>query len=241
MKTRPEPHDTLGWAYYKQGLSGRAISSFERALALAPENATYHYHLGLAYLKGGDVRQGRAALARALALKPDAQTSADAQRLIAEGVKRVVIANEDPNPSVSGRGVAMLREAGIEVITGVLADDGEQLNEVFFHNQRTGLPFVHLKLAGTLDGRIAMPDGQSQWITGPEAREHAHRLRASHMAIAVGAGTVRKDDPALTARLPGYDRPQPVRVVFSRSGDIPPDCRVLSDADAGRTRLFIGG
>lgn len=164
-----------------------------------------------------------------------------AQRLIAEGVKRVVIANEDPNPSVSGRGVAMLREAGIEVITGVLADDGEQLNEVFFHNQRTGLPFVHLKLAGTLDGRIAMPDGQSQWITGPEAREHAHRLRASHMAIAVGAGTVRADNPALTVRLPGYQGPQPVRAVFSRTGDIPPDCRLLNDADASRTKLFVGG
>ncbi len=164
-----------------------------------------------------------------------------AQRLIAAGVQRVVIANEDPNPAVSGRGIGMLREAGIEVITDVLALEAELLNEVFFHNQSAGLPFVHLKLAGTLDGRIAMPDGQSQWITGLEAREHAHRLRASHMAIAVGAGTVRKDNPALTARLPGYDGPQPVRVVFSKSGDIPPDCRVLSDADAGRTRLFIGG
>lgn len=164
-----------------------------------------------------------------------------AQRLIAEGVQRVVIANEDPNPAVSGRGIRMLREAGIEVITGVLADESEQLNEVFFHNQRTGFPFVHLKLAGTLDGRIAMPDGQSQWITGAEAREHAHRLRASHMAIAVGAGTVRQDDPKLTVRLPDYAGPQPVRVVFSQSGDIPPDCRLLSDADAVRTRVFIGG
>lgn len=164
-----------------------------------------------------------------------------AQRLIAEGVQRVIIANEDPNPAVSGRGIEMLREAGIEVITGVLAEDGELLNEVFFHNQRTDLPFVHLKLASTLDGRIAMPDGQSQWITGVEAREYGHRLRAMHMAIAVGAGSVRADNPMLTVRLPDYDGPQPLRVVFSRSGDIPPDCRLLSDADAGRTRLFIGG
>jgi Flp pilus assembly protein TadD len=84
MKNRPEPHDTLGWAYYKQGHPGRAISSFERALTMAPENATYHYHLGLAYLKAGDVRRGRAALARALALKPDAQISADARRVMAD-------------------------------------------------------------------------------------------------------------------------------------------------------------
>ena len=163
-----------------------------------------------------------------------------AQRLVAEGIARVVIANQDPNPAVNGEGIRLLRAAGIEVVTGVLAEDGERLNEVFFHNQRTGLPFVHLKLAGTLDGRIALPDGRSRWITGEAAREHAHRLRATHGAIAVGAGTVRSDNPALTVRLPGYDGRQPVRVVFSRHGDIPAACRLLSDADAGRTRLFKG-
>lgn len=170
----------------------------------------------------------------------DKRTPPCAQRLVAEGIARVVIANEDPNPRVSGRGLDMLRAAGIEVVTGVLAEDGERLNEVFFHNQRTGLPFVHLKLAGTLDGRIAMPDGQSRWITGPEARAHTHHLRATHAAVAVGAGTVRADDPQLTVRLPDYDGPQPVRVVFSRSGAIPPDCRLLTDADAARTRVIIG-
>ena len=170
----------------------------------------------------------------------DKRTPPCAQRLIAEGVQRVVIANQDPNPRVSGRGIEMLRAAGIEVITGVMADDGEQLNEVFFHNQRSSLPFVHLKLASSLDGQIAMPDGQSRWITGPEARAHAHHLRATHMAIAVGAGTVRADNPQLTVRLPDYEGPQPVRVVFSRSGAIPPDCRLLSDADAARTRVIVG-
>jgi Flp pilus assembly protein TadD len=84
MNNRPEPLDTLGWAYYKQGTSGRAISSFERALALAPENATYHYHLGLAYLKAGDVPRARTALVRTLELKPDSQTSTDARRALAE-------------------------------------------------------------------------------------------------------------------------------------------------------------
>jgi len=87
MKNRPEPHDTLGWAYYKQGMSGRAISSFERALAIAPENATYHYHLGLAYLKIGDANRGRASLTRALELKPDPQTSTDARRVLAESAE----------------------------------------------------------------------------------------------------------------------------------------------------------
>ena len=87
MKNRPEPHDTLGWAYYKQGLSGRAISSFERALSIAPDNATYHYHLGLAYLKVGDANRGRASLTRAIELKPDSQTLTDARRVLAESAE----------------------------------------------------------------------------------------------------------------------------------------------------------
>ncbi|MBP6533875.1 MAG: bifunctional diaminohydroxyphosphoribosylaminopyrimidine deaminase/5-amino-6-(5-phosphoribosylamino)uracil reductase RibD [Arenimonas sp.] len=162
-----------------------------------------------------------------------------AQRLIAEGIKTVVIANVDPHPAVSGGGIALLREAGIEVITDVLAQEGELLNEVFFHNQRTQKPFVHLKLASTLDGKIAMADGQSQWITGQAARQHAHRLRAEHMAIAVGAQTLRQDDPQLNVRLPGYTGPQPVRLVFSRTGDVPKTARAFSDADATRTQLLI--
>jgi diaminohydroxyphosphoribosylaminopyrimidine deaminase/5-amino-6-(5-phosphoribosylamino)uracil reductase len=163
-----------------------------------------------------------------------------AQALIRAGIARVVIANIDPNPAVSGGGIALLREAGIEVITGILAEDGERLNEVFFHRQRSGLPFVHLKLASTLDGRIAMPDGQSQWITGEAARAHAHQLRAEHAAIAIGAGTLRTDNPRLTVRLPGFERQQPQRIIFSRSGKLPADAHVFTDADAARTRVFAG-
>lgn len=161
-----------------------------------------------------------------------------AQRLIAEGIARVVIANIDPHPAVSGKGISLLREAGIEVITGVLEADGERLNEVFFYQQRTGLPFVHLKLASSLDGRIAMPDGQSRWITGEAARLHAHQLRASYMAIAIGAGTLRADNPQLTVRLPNYQGPQPMRLVFSSGGEIPAHSQVLTDSDAARTRLI---
>lgn len=162
-----------------------------------------------------------------------------AQRLIAEGIKTVVIANLDPHPAVSGGGIALLREAGTEVITDVLVQEGELLNEVFFHNQRTQKPFVHLKFAGTLDGKIAMANGQSQWITGQAARLHAHRLRAEHMAIAVGAQTLRQDDPQLNVRLPGYVGPQPVRLVFSRTGDVPKTAQAFSDADAARTQLLV--
>ncbi|HWS40113.1 MAG TPA: bifunctional diaminohydroxyphosphoribosylaminopyrimidine deaminase/5-amino-6-(5-phosphoribosylamino)uracil reductase RibD [Arenimonas sp.] len=161
-----------------------------------------------------------------------------AQRLIAEGIKTVVIANQDPHPDVSGRGIDLLREAGIEVITDVLAEQGELLNEVFFHNQRTQHPFVHLKMASTLDGKIAMDNGQSQWITGEQARMHAHQLRAQHMAIAIGAQTLRADNPKLTVRLPEYSGAQPMRIVFSRSGQLPLDAHVFNDANHAQTRVY---
>ncbi len=161
-----------------------------------------------------------------------------AQALIEAGIARVVIANIDPNPAVSGAGIALLRTAGIEVITGVHEAEGARLNEVFFHNQHTQLPFVHLKIASTLDGRVAMANGQSQWITGAAARTHGHRLRASHAAIAVGANTVRTDNPRLNVRLPDYSGPQPVRLVFSRSGNLPADAHVLADAEGSRTQII---
>jgi len=145
-----------------------------------------------------------------------------ADALIAAGVRRVVVGVLDPDPRVSGRGVARLRAAGIEVDVGVAADQvGASLAPYLAHRRR-GRPWVVLKLAATLDGRIAAPDGSSRWITGPEARLDAHRLRAESDAILVGAGTVRADDPALTVReVPGRD---PLRVVLGRP---PEGARVL--------------
>jgi diaminohydroxyphosphoribosylaminopyrimidine deaminase / 5-amino-6-(5-phosphoribosylamino)uracil reductase len=145
------------------------------------------------------------------------------EAVIASGVARVVVAIEDPDPAVSGRGVAALRAAGLRVDVGQgEAEVAEQLAPYLKH-RRTGRPFVVLKLAATLDGRIAAPDGTSQWITGPEARADGHRLRSMSDAILVGAGTVRTDNPSLTVRLPADDpahRPpdgQPLRVVLGRA------------------------
>jgi diaminohydroxyphosphoribosylaminopyrimidine deaminase / 5-amino-6-(5-phosphoribosylamino)uracil reductase len=140
-----------------------------------------------------------------------------------------VICNLDPNPHVNGNGVKLLRENGIEVTHGILEDEGEKLNEVFFLAQRQKRPFIHLKLAATLDGRIAHPNGDSQWITGEAARHHVHLLRSQHQVIMVGAGTVRKDNPKLTVRLPDYSRPQPLRVIISGSKNLPNKAHVLSD------------
>jgi diaminohydroxyphosphoribosylaminopyrimidine deaminase / 5-amino-6-(5-phosphoribosylamino)uracil reductase len=135
--------------------------------------------------------------------------------IVAAGIARVVVGIEDPDPLVAGQGVAALRAAGIEVTVGVeAAAVADQLAPYLVH-RRTGRPYVVLKLAATLDGRTAAPDGTSQWITGPDARADAHRLRAESQAILVGAGTVRADDPTLTVR--HVEGPDPMRVVLGRA------------------------
>jgi diaminohydroxyphosphoribosylaminopyrimidine deaminase / 5-amino-6-(5-phosphoribosylamino)uracil reductase len=137
-----------------------------------------------------------------------------AEAVTAAGIRRVVVGVLDPDPQVSGRGVQMLRDAGLDVTVGVMSEEvGQSLAPYLAHRSR-GTPWVVLKLAATLDGRIAAPDGSSKWITGPEARADAHVLRAESDAVLVGAGTVRRDDPLLTVRdAPGRD---PLRVVLGR-------------------------
>lgn len=145
-----------------------------------------------------------------------------AEALIAAGVARVVVARVDTDPRVSGRGITMLRDAGIQVDTGVLADDAAWDLAGFFLKTELGRPFVTLKLAMTLDGRIATATGESKWITGPEARRRVHAQRASHDAVLVGGGTARADDPSLSVRDLGMAH-QPVRIVASRRLDLPQD------------------
>ena len=134
--------------------------------------------------------------------------------LIDAGVARVVIGVLDPDPQVSGAGARRLDEAGIEVVVGVEASAVTEALSAYLHHRRTGRPQVILKMAATLDGRTAAPDGTSQWITGPEARADVHQLRADADAIMVGAGTVRSDNPRLTARLDPPVARQPLRFVL---------------------------
>lgn len=132
------------------------------------------------------------------------------------GIARVVVGVEDPDPHVAGRGMAQLRQGGVSVTTGVLAHEVAEQLAPYLHQRRTGRPFVVLKLASTLDGRTAAPDGTSRWITSHEARAAVHQLRAESDAVCVGRGTVRRDDPSLTVR--HVTGPDPRRVVL---GDAP--------------------
>ena len=142
------------------------------------------------------------------------------EAILASGVRRVVVAITDPDPRVDGAGIAALRSAGVDVEVGVGEEAVSDQLAPYLKHRRTGRPWVVLKLAATLDGGTAAPDGTSQWITGDEARQDAHRLRSRSDAVLVGAGTVRTDDPALTVRLPRDDPwfrgpdEQPLRVVL---------------------------
>jgi diaminohydroxyphosphoribosylaminopyrimidine deaminase / 5-amino-6-(5-phosphoribosylamino)uracil reductase len=146
--------------------------------------------------------------------------------IVAAGVRHVIVGSVDPDERVSGRGLAALREAGIEVEVGVEQQAVEDSDPGYFHHRRTGLPLVTLKQATTLDGQTAAADGSSRWITGTAAREDAHRLRSLYDAVLVGAGTVRADDPRLDVRLTGYDGPQPVPVLVAGRRPLPADLRV---------------
>ena len=147
----------------------------------------------------------------------DGRTPPCVDALIDARVARVVVALEDPDEKVSGKGLDRLRAAGIETVIGVGAAEASQVLAPYLHHRRTGRPFVVLKLASSLDGRTAAPDGTSQWITGAAARADAHALRAESDAVLVGAGTVRADDPSLTVRDAPAPRGDPVRIVLGKA------------------------
>ena len=173
-----------------------------------------------ALAQAGEAARGATAYVTLEPCAHHGQTPPCAEALIAAGVARVVIPMTDSDPRVSGRGVRTLRDAGIEVVRGVLQEQAARDHAGFFQRTNIGRPWVTLKLATSFDGRIATASGHSQWITGPQARREVHALRARHDAVMVGAGTARADDPSLTVRDLGISQ-QPVRVVVSRRLDLP--------------------
>jgi diaminohydroxyphosphoribosylaminopyrimidine deaminase/5-amino-6-(5-phosphoribosylamino)uracil reductase len=149
--------------------------------------------------------------------------------ILKSSIRRVVVGMLDPNPKVSGKGVEILREAGVEVEVGVLQERCEKLNKVFTKFILTRMPFVTLKVAQTLDGKIATSTGESKWITGPEARKHGHMLRNFADAIVVGIGTVLRDDPSLTTRIEDAENTKdPERIILDSTLRIPLDAKVLN-------------
>jgi len=157
-------------------------------------------------------------------------------RLLEVKPSRVVVGSADPNPRVSGKSIRLLRRHDIEVTTGVLERECRQLNEVFFKYMTTGYPFVTVKYAQTLDGRIATRSGRSRWISSPPSLKYAHRLRSLHDGILVGAGTILKDDPELTCRLVKGRNPR--RVIVDSALGIPLSAKVLLDQDRAKTVIF---
>lgn len=161
-------------------------------------------------------------------------------RIIEAGVNRVVAAMADPNPDVKGGGCAYLRDQGVEVIEGVGAERARRINEVFIKYILTGRPFVTLKCAATLDGRIAARTGDAKWITGERSREYVHQLRHAVDAIMVGVGTVRADNPCLTARLEHIKTKDPARLILDTHLSIDPDARVLTLPSEAPTIVVAG-
>jgi diaminohydroxyphosphoribosylaminopyrimidine deaminase / 5-amino-6-(5-phosphoribosylamino)uracil reductase len=162
-----------------------------------------------------------------------------ADALVAAGLKRVVVPLMDPDPRVSGRGIAQLKDAGVAVEVGLCAAEAEEVNAGFLKRIRTGRPLVTLKLATSLDGRIATHSGESRWITGEAARRRAHLLRATHDAIMVGSNTVLADDPLLTCRLPGLEARSPVRIIVDGRLRVPLTARIVADAGRAPTWFLV--
>jgi len=182
--------------------------------------------------RAGDLAHGATAYVTLEPCAHHGRTPPCADALVRAGVARVVTALGDPDPRTAGEGHARLRQAGIAVAEGTGADAAEEVNAGFLKRVRHGRPLVTLKLATTLDGRIATAAGESQWITGPRARQDGHRLRAAHDAIIVGSGTALADDPGLTCRLPGLEGASPVRVVFDGRLRLSPESRIARASGA---------
>jgi diaminohydroxyphosphoribosylaminopyrimidine deaminase/5-amino-6-(5-phosphoribosylamino)uracil reductase len=180
--------------------------------------------------RAGEAARGATAYVTLEPCSHHGRTPPCCEALAGAGIARVVMAMRDPDPRVNGRGLAMLRGAGIVVEEGLLEAEARALNAGFFRRIQAGMPVVTLKLASTLDGRIATSTGESRWITGEAARREVHALRARHDAILVGSGTVLADDPDLTCRIPGMERVPMLRVVADARLRTPPAARLVQGA-----------
>lgn len=203
------------------------------------DRATMRHAERVAIDQAGDAARGATAYVTLEPCAHHGRTPPCADALIAAGITRVVVAARDPNPLVAGQGIERLRAAGVAVDTGIGAAQANWQHRGFFSVISRDRPMVTLKLATTLDGRIATATGESRWITGPEARRTVHAMRMSHDAVLVGGGTARADDPNLTVRDMGAAR-QPVRIVASRRLSLPWPNRLAASVAEGPVWLLHG-
>ncbi|TCP59532.1 diaminohydroxyphosphoribosylaminopyrimidine deaminase/5-amino-6-(5-phosphoribosylamino)uracil reductase [Tumebacillus sp. BK434] len=227
-KTNPNP--LVGAVIVKEG----RIIGFGAHLRAGQPHAEVH-----AFRMAGEAAEGATLYVTLEPCSHHGRTPPCADLVIRSNVQRVVVAMLDPNPLVAGRGVTRIREAGIEVEVGVLEAEAQKLNERFVHNMRAKRPFVMVKTAMTLDGKIAAHTGDSRWVTGSESRELVHRLRDHADGILVGIGTVLADDPELTTRLPEGGGEHPVRIVLDRTLRTPETARLTDTAEA-KTWILTG-
>ena len=208
---------------------GCVIADGERVIGRGWHEAAGGQHAEIAALRDADrpVR-GHTAYVTLEPCNHHGRTPPCTDALLEAGIARIVVASEDPNPHVTGGGLARLREAGVAVQSGLLAGEAEELNCGFLMRMRSGRPWVRIKSAVSLDGRTALRSGESQWISGPASRCDVQRWRARSSAILTGIGTVLADDPSMDARLEAPVS-QPLRVVADSRWRTPPGCRLLQD------------
>lgn len=225
------PNPAVGCVIVRQGLVvGRGVT--------APGGRPHAEPQALA--QAGELARGATAYVTLEPCAHHGRTPPCAEALVAGGVARVVSALEDPDPRVSGGGHAILRAAGIAVSTGVMAAEAAELQAGFLSRVTRGRPMLTLKLALSLDGRIATASGESRWITGPEARARVHLMRAAHDAVLIGGGTARADDPELTVRELGIGH-QPLRIIAARRLDLPRAGRFEASIPQGPVWLLHAG
>lgn len=205
----------------------------------------YHHQAGMAHAEADaflNLKSSAEGATLYVNLEPcqhtDKRTPPCSQAIIKHKIKKVVIANLDPNPKVAGKGLAELKNHGIKVLHGVLKDQGENLNRVFFHHIQNNIPYIHLKWAQTLDGYLADSEGNSKWISNELARKTVHEYRKEYDAILIGAGTFRADNPSLTAREQETITKCPRRIIICGQNELPTNHKIFSDHFADKN-LFV--
>ncbi len=229
---RVSPNPAVGCILVREDLNGRIVGRGWTQPGGRPHAETE------AIRQAGHLAKDAVAYITLEPCNHEGQTGPCSVALVNAGVKRVVVAIEDPDPRTSGAGIERLKNAGIDIVYGVMEKEATRLNTGFISKTNHHRPIFSWKIAATLDGRIATQTGDSKWITGIAARRYGHLLRAQYDAIIVGSHTALNDDPSLTCRLPGMENRTPVRIVLSRKLRLPVTSKLVATAKTNPTIIY---